>query len=88
MARMQVIEGCHPWLWVSGSCSLLIAGIGKSGASPAAALIEKETLKKRISNNECRMSKECILSILKRLSEAKPSFEILRFDIRYFAVRF
>ena len=33
------------------------------------------------------MSKECILSILKRLSEAKPSFEILRFDIRYSAVR-
>ena len=33
------------------------------------------------------MSKECILSILKRLSEAKPSFKILRFDIRYFAVR-
>jgi hypothetical protein len=29
------------------------------------------------------MSKECILSILKRLSKAKPSFEILRFDIRY-----
>ena len=33
------------------------------------------------------MSKECILSILKRLSEAKLSFEILRFDIHYSAVR-
>ena len=37
------------------------------------------------------MSKECILSIFikifKRLSEAKPPFEILRFDIRYSAVR-
>ena len=41
-----------------------------------------------MSNNEYRMSKECILSILKRLSEAKPSFEILRFDIRYSAVRY
>jgi len=30
------------------------------------------------------MSKECILSILKRPSAAKPSFEILRFDIRLF----
>jgi hypothetical protein len=40
---------------------------GVSGVSPAAgreagSLIEKETLKKRISNNECRMSKECYLS--------------------------
>gem|GEM_PF-1277145 len=35
------------------------------------------------------MSKECILSILlKRLSEAIPPFDILRFDIRYSAVRF
>jgi len=36
------------------------------------------------------MSKEGILSIFyefKRLSKAKPSFEILRFDIRYSAVR-
>jgi hypothetical protein len=53
-------------------------------AKKTAGLIEKETLKKReyrMSNNECRMSKECILSILKRLSEAKPSFEILRFAV-------
>ena len=58
-------------------------------AHPTANLIEFETQKReyRISNNECRMSKECILSILKRLSKAKPSFEILRFDIRYSAVR-
>ncbi len=34
------------------------------------------------------MSKECILSILKRLSEAIPPFDILRFEIRYSAVRF
>jgi len=34
------------------------------------------------------MSKEWILSILKRLSEAKPSFEIMRFAIRYYAVRY
>ena len=40
-----------------------------------------------MSNNECRMSKGCILSILKRLSKAKPPFDILRFDIRYSAVR-
>jgi hypothetical protein len=41
-----------------------------------------------MSNTEYRMSKECILSILlKGLSKAKPSFEILRFDIRYSAVR-
>jgi hypothetical protein len=44
--------------------------------------------KKRISNHECRISKEGILSILlKRQSIAIPSFEILRFDIRYSAVR-
>jgi len=35
------------------------------------------------------MSKECILSILlKRLSKAIPTFDILRFVIRYSAVRF
>ena len=34
------------------------------------------------------MSKVCILSILlKGLSKAKPPFDILRFDIRYSAVR-
>jgi hypothetical protein len=65
----------------------------------AASLIEEETstlrsLSKseyRISNHEYRMSKECILPIFikiyKRLSEAKPPFDILRFDIRYSAVR-
>ncbi len=56
-------------------------------------LIEAESLQsvkanRRISNNEYRMSKECILPILyERLSAAKPPFEILRFDIRYSAVR-
>ena len=33
------------------------------------------------------MSKDCILTILKSLSKAKLSFEILLFDIRYSAVR-
>ena len=48
-----------------------------------AGLIEKETLKKRISNVEVMYS----VYFKKRLSEATPSFEILRFDIRYSAVR-
>ena len=39
-------------------------------------------------NVEYRMLKVCMLSILiKRMSKAKPSFVILRFDIRYSAVR-
>jgi hypothetical protein len=33
-------------------------------AKKTAGLIKKETLKKRISNNECRMSKECILPVV------------------------
>jgi len=33
MARMQVIEGCHSRLLVTGGCSLLIVGIGKSGVT-------------------------------------------------------
>ncbi len=50
-----------------------------------------------MSNNEYRMSKEGILPavsfwversiLLKGLSKAKPHFDILRFDIRYSAVR-
>ncbi len=44
--------------------------------------------KYRISNHEYRMSKECILSFLKKLSEAKHPYYILRFDIRYSAVLF
>ena len=32
-------------------------------AKKTAGLIEKETLKKRISNNNCRISKDCIPSI-------------------------
>ena len=52
-----------------------------------AGLIEKETLKKRISNIECRSNEFCLF-YKKRLSEAIPPFDILRFDIRYSAVRF
>jgi len=51
----------------------------------------QKTLKSeyRIMNVEYRMSKEGILSFLiKRLSVAKPPFEILRFNIQYSAVRF
>ena len=57
-------------------------------AKKTAGQIEKETLKKRISNNECRISKECILSIFKKKMERSDS--TLRhslFDIRYSAVR-
>jgi len=53
-------------------------------AKKTAGQIEKETLK-----SEYRMSKDCILSfLLKRWSEAIPSFEILYslFDILRFAV--
>ena len=48
------------------------------------------SIKKRISNNEYRMSNvEARYSnnFIKRLSEAIPSFVILRFDTRYSAVR-
>ena len=42
---------------------------GMQGSTPplakkTASQIEKETLEKRISNNECRMSKECILPVV------------------------
>jgi hypothetical protein len=46
--------------------------ISAAAGRGAASLIDKKTLKKRISNNECRILKECILSILlKGLSKAK-----------------
>jgi len=35
----------------------------------------------KLMNVEHRTLNECILSVLKRLSEAKPSFEILRFAV-------
>jgi hypothetical protein len=43
-----------------------VSGVSPAAGGEAASLIEKETLKSeyRISNNECRMSKEGILSIL------------------------
>jgi hypothetical protein len=44
-----------------------VSGVGFQVSAPllaaeTASLIEEETLKKQISNNEYRMSKECILS--------------------------
>jgi hypothetical protein len=51
----------------------------------ASSLIEKETLKKRISNNECRMSNvEVMYSVYfkKRQSAATPSFRIPHSDFR------
>jgi hypothetical protein len=55
----------------------------------AASLIEKETLKKRMSNNKCRMLKEGILSVFKkRVSEAIPSFDIRHSTFFGSAVRF
>ena len=42
------------------------------------------TIEYRISNNEGMYS----IYFIKRLSEAKPPFVILRFDIRYSAVTF
>ena len=54
----------------------------------AAGLIEKETNEHRTLNVQHRTSNECILSIIKRLRTALPSFEI-RYslsDILRFAV--
>jgi hypothetical protein len=68
--------------------------VGGKAAAPLAAegglFDRKGNLKKRISNNEGRISNvegRCSVH-LKGMSAAKPSFEILRFDIRYSAVRF
>jgi hypothetical protein len=41
----------------------------------------------RISNNEYRMSKEGILSILKRLSKATPPFDFLAADHVFSVIR-
>jgi len=40
-----------------------VSGVSRAAGKQAAGQIGKETLKKRISNNECRMSKECILPV-------------------------
>ena len=61
----------------------MVSGVSPVAGKKTAGLIEKETLKKRISNVEGMYSNYDI----KRLSAAKPSFIILRFDIRYSAVR-
>jgi hypothetical protein len=41
-----------------------VSGVSPAAGGEAGSLIDKKKLKKRISNNECRMSKEYILSIL------------------------
>jgi hypothetical protein len=41
-----------------------VQGSAQPPAKKTADQIEKETLKKRISNDECRMSKECILPVV------------------------
>jgi hypothetical protein len=56
-----------------------VSAVGKKTAGQNG----KETLEKRILNIEVMYS----VYFLKRLSEAKPHFDILRFDIRYSAVR-
>ena len=64
---------------VQGSVSL--------SASETAALIDEEIFKKRISNNEYRMSNIEVrnyIDIYKRQSVAIQSFEILRLDILRF----
>jgi hypothetical protein len=57
----------------------------KSGQSNRERNFEKANIEYRIMNVECRRDVFCLFK--KRLSAAKPPFDILRFDIRYFAVR-
>ena len=57
----------------------------KSGQSNRERNFEKANIEYRIMNVECRRDVFCLFK--KRLSAAKPSFDILRFDIRYSAVR-
>ncbi|CAB1082700.1 hypothetical protein D1AOALGA4SA_10304 [Olavius algarvensis Delta 1 endosymbiont] len=57
------------------------------------SLIAKDTLIKRITNIEqgimnIEVRHSIIIILEKRLSAAIPPFDILRFDIRYSAVRF
>ena len=71
---------------------LVVSDISPTVDRGVASLIEKKTLKKRISNHEYRMSNiegrhSINFYLLRRQSAAKPPFEILRFDIRYSAVR-
>ncbi len=80
-------------LWCTPNCSIDLnpewcQGSEVQGSTPplaaeVASLIGKKTLKNRISNVEVRHS----IYFIKRLSKAKPHFEILRFDIRNSAVR-
>jgi hypothetical protein len=68
-----------------------VSGVGcQVSAHPpgaeAASLIDKETLKKRISNHEYRMSKEGILSITINTIDRAQRFNPSKFVIRYFAV--
>jgi hypothetical protein len=58
---------------------------GSRWPKKTASLIKKETFKKLISNVEGMYP---VYFIKKRLSAAIPPFNILRFDIRYSAVRF
>ncbi len=57
----------------------------KNGRSNRERNSEKANIEYRIMNVECRRDVFCLFK--KRLSKAKPSFDILRFDIRYSAVR-
>jgi hypothetical protein len=57
----------------------------KSGQSNRERNFEKANIEYRIMNVECRRDVFCLFK--KRLSAAKPPFDILRFDIRYSAVR-
>ena len=57
----------------------------KSGQFNREINFEKANIEYRIMNVEYRRDVFCLFK--KRLSAAKPSFDILRFDIRYSTVR-
>jgi len=57
----------------------------KNGQSNQKRNFEKANNEYRIMNNEFRSKVFCLFK--KRLSAAIPHFDILRFDIRYSAVR-
>jgi len=57
----------------------------KNGQSDRKRNFEKANIEYRIMNIECRSKVFCLFK--KRLSVAIPHFDILRFDIRYSAVR-
>ena len=53
--------------YYSRFCPILrywVSGVSAAAGRKAASLILKETREKRISNNECRMSKGCILPVV------------------------